>query len=67
MCGKIALEYQIFIEADGAMTPHFEPVFAGSMEEARSAAIGLLRQRPRATQALIYDRDTLLAMIDATT
>lgn len=63
-CGKNALEYQIYIEADGAVTPHFEPVFAQSMDEARTAAIGLLRQRPRATQALIYDRENLLAMID---
>lgn len=58
------MEYQIYIEAEGVATPWFEPVFARSIEEARGAAIGLLRARPKATQALIYDRDTLLAMID---
>lgn len=59
------MEYQIYIETDGQVTPYFEPVFAHSIEEARATAVGLLRVRPKATQALIYDRENLLAMIEA--
>jgi hypothetical protein len=58
------MEYQVYLEINGRAVPYFEPVGAESDDQARTRALGMLRARSDASEALIYQAGRLLAVLD---
>lgn len=58
------MEYQIFAEIEGRTVPLFEPVAALTDEQARDAALALIKSREDISEVTIFRGDTMLAVLD---